>query len=93
MSAVPLAIGGHRPPLQLSAYGAVSNWRCYYILANPVRAGLIGETDRWPFCGAVVPGYPQLHPLEADFWPLFWKLYFAARADDAGERKLPPRSS
>lgn len=66
---------------------------CFYILANPVRAGLIQESDRWPYCGAIVPGYPQLHPLGTHFWPLFWKLYSAARAPDAGERKLPPRSS
>jgi putative transposase len=66
---------------------------CFYILANPVRAELIKQTGIWPFGGAVIPGYPKLHPLEADFWPLFWRLYFAARSPDAGERKLPPRSS
>ena len=66
---------------------------CFYILANPVRAELIPETERWPYGGAVVPGYPRLHPLAGDFWPLFWKIYYAARAPDAGERQLPPRSS
>jgi putative transposase len=65
---------------------------CFYILANPVRAGLIKETEIWPFCGAVVPGYPTLHPLHKDFWPLFWKLYVSARSKDAGTRKLPPRN-
>jgi REP element-mobilizing transposase RayT len=76
----------------------------FYILANPVRAHLIGESESWPFCGAVIPGYPALHPLAEDFWPKFWKIYPAARpssvaalrrvdAPDAGERKLPPRSS
>ena len=57
---------------------------CFYILANPVRAGLRTELERWAFCGAVIPGYPKLHPLEEDFWPLFWRLYSIARAPDAG---------
>ena len=65
---------------------------CFYILANPTRAGLIKEPNTWPFCGAIVPGYPKLHPLDEDFWPKFWKLYLAARAPDAGDRKLPPRN-
>jgi putative transposase len=60
---------------------------CFYILANPIRAGLIKETEIWPFCGAIVPGYPQLHPLAEDFWPKFWKLYLVARAPDAGDLK------
>ena len=59
---------------------------CFYILANPVRAGLIPDTKIWPFCGAVVPGYPNLHPLQQDFWPLFWKLYHAALAPDAATK-------
>ena len=62
---------------------------CFYILANPVRAGLSRETDTWPFCGAIFPGYPTLHPLRDDFWPLFWKLYAAMRAPDAGNLKRP----
>ena len=66
---------------------------CSYILANPIRAGLIKETESWPFCGAIIPGYPALHPASADFWPLFWKLYMSARSADAGKRKLPIRSS
>ena len=66
---------------------------CFYILANPVRAKLIKETEAWPYCGAVVPGYPKLHLLEEDFWPLFWKLFQEFRQPEAGERKLPLRSS
>ncbi|HEY5234197.1 MAG TPA: hypothetical protein VIK35_11745 [Verrucomicrobiae bacterium] len=65
---------------------------CFYILANPVRAGLINESENWPYCGAIMPGYPNLHPLDEDFWPKFWKLYLAARAPDAGNQKLPPRN-
>jgi REP element-mobilizing transposase RayT len=60
---------------------------CFYILANPVRAELIKEPETWPFCGAIVPGYPDLHPVEEDFWPKFWKLYLAALAPDAGNIK------
>ena len=66
---------------------------CFYILANPLRAKLVEETETWPYCGAVVPGYPRLHPLAEDFWPKFWKLFQEFRQPDAGERKLPPRSS
>jgi hypothetical protein len=51
---------------------------CFYTLANPVRAGLAKTPHRWPYTGAVVPGYPDLHPLAEDFWPLFWKLYTTA---------------
>jgi REP element-mobilizing transposase RayT len=60
---------------------------CFYILANPVRGRLIAESGMWPFCGAIVPGYPKAHPLQADFWPLFWKLYYTSRAPDAGNLK------
>jgi len=59
---------------------------------SPVRAELIKESETWPFCGAIIPGYPKLHPLEEDFWSKFWKLYLTARAPDAGNRKLPPRN-
>ena len=64
---------------------------CFYILANPVRDGLVKEKERWPFYGAVIPGYPDLHPLDENFWPVFWKLYQSARSLDAGKRKLPVR--
>jgi REP element-mobilizing transposase RayT len=65
---------------------------CFYILANPIRAQLIKESETWPFCGAVIPGYPKLHPLDEDFWPKFWKIFQTARQPDAGDRKLPPRN-
>lgn len=63
---------------------------CFYILANPVRADLMEETGTWPYCGSVVPGYPALNPRSEDFWPLFWKLYSAARQPDAGNITRPP---
>ena len=82
---------------------------CFYILANPIRAGLIAAEDsrgrrkesslvtaaptEWPFSAAVVPGYPTLHPSQEDFWPLFWKFFQQMRQPDASERKLPLRDS
>jgi hypothetical protein len=57
-----------------------------------VRAELIKEPEVWPFCGAIVPGYPKLHPLAEDFWPKFWKLYLAACSPDAGTIKKPCRT-
>ena len=59
---------------------------CFYIRANPVRAGLVEHPEMWPYAGAIVPGYPMLHPSRTDFWEMFWKLV-------AGfVRNRPPRS-
>jgi REP element-mobilizing transposase RayT len=55
---------------------------CFYILANPLRAMLVNDLNDWPFTGAILPGYPDLHPAEEDFWPLFWKLYAAERGKE-----------
>jgi len=63
---------------------------CRYVLANPLRAGLVKRPLEWVFTGAIVPDYPSLHPLQPDFWPRFWKLYFAARSPDAGNLLRPP---
>lgn len=52
---------------------------CFYILANPVRAKLVEKETDWRFGGAIVPGYPDLHPLHEDYWELFWKLYYKQR--------------
>ncbi|MBM4081867.1 MAG: hypothetical protein FJ278_19330 [Planctomycetes bacterium] len=49
---------------------------CGYILGNPVRAGLVEREPQWSYLGAVVPGYPTLHPLDGGFWELFWRLYY-----------------
>jgi REP element-mobilizing transposase RayT len=62
---------------------------CFYITANPVRAGLVAKPEDWPFLGCVVPGYPKLNPLESDFWPKFWRLYARLRQPDAGNIKRP----
>jgi REP element-mobilizing transposase RayT len=63
---------------------------CFYIIDNARVAELVKHPKDWPFAGAIVPGYPELHPLEQDFWPLFWKLYLAMRTQDAGDIKRPP---
>ena len=65
---------------------------CRYIFENPLRAELVKHPADWKFTGAVVPGYPAMSPLEDDFWPVFWKLYLAARAVDAGQLAKPPLS-
>ena len=62
---------------------------CFYILNNPVKAGLAARPEDWKFCGAIVPGYPTLHPLAVDFWEKYWKLYAKARHPDAGNIKRP----
>ena len=48
---------------------------CFYVLDNPRRKGLVVHPREWPHLGAVVPGYPFLHPLEEEFWPRLWKVY------------------
>jgi putative transposase len=58
--------------------GALSS-ACFYVLDNPRRKGLVAHPRDWPCLGALVPGYPFLHPLAEDFWPLFWKFYTAQR--------------
>lgn len=63
---------------------------CNYVLENPLRAELVKTLTEWPFIDAVVPGYPELHPLQSDFWRLFWKLYGQARHPDAGNVRRPP---
>jgi putative transposase len=52
---------------------------CLYVLGNPVRAGLVSTAAQWKYTGAVLPGHPALHPLNADFWEPFWKIYWKQR--------------
>jgi putative transposase len=52
---------------------------CFYILQNPVRAKLVESAEQWQFHGAIIPGYPRLHPAQEQSWPLFWKLYVQHR--------------
>jgi hypothetical protein len=62
---------------------------CFYLMDNPCRAKLVERPEDWPFAGAIVPGYPDLHPLGEKFWPLFWKLYTSACAPNAGHIQRP----
>lgn len=62
---------------------------CFYIFDNPVKAELVSRPEDWRFSGAVVPGYPTLHPLTAGFWEKLWKLYEQACHPDAGQIKRP----
>lgn len=63
---------------------------CFYILNNPVAADVVSKPGEWKFSGAIVPGYPTLHPLKDDYWEKFWKLYQRMRQPDAGNIKRPP---
>jgi len=62
---------------------------CFYILANPVRSDLTADAKEWPFHGAVIPGYPVLHPLQQDYWEKFWRLYAQAKQPNAGNLRHP----
>jgi REP element-mobilizing transposase RayT len=62
---------------------------CFYLMDNPCRAKLVQRPEDWPYAGAIVPGCPKLHPLDDDFWPLFWKLYASASAPEAGQIQRP----
>jgi hypothetical protein len=52
---------------------------CFYVLDNPRRKSLVEHPSFWPHLGAVVSGFPFLHPLSEDFWELFWKIYSKLR--------------
>ncbi len=66
---------------------------CFYTLANPIRDKLVERERDWPFLGTVVPGYPDLHPLEDNFWELFWKLYIGEREFEPPLPSVPPVKS
>ena len=63
---------------------------CFYVLANPVRARLVAQVEDWTFSGAVVPGYPDLHPSQPDFWEMFWKLYVVERDTEPPAPSVTP---
>jgi putative transposase len=46
----------------------------YYILENPVRAGLVERAEQYGFSGCMAPGYPELDVHAAGHWDLFWRL-------------------
>ena len=50
---------------------------CYYILENPVRAGLCDEAAAYEFSGSVIPGFPDLRIHDAGYWELYWRICHA----------------
>jgi len=55
---------------------------CFYILANPVRDELVKTETEWRFSGAIIPGFPTLHPLKNDYWEKFWEIYATQREEE-----------
>ncbi len=64
---------------------------CFYVLDNPRRKRLAAHPREWPHLGAVVPGYPFLHPLAEGFWERFWKIYVECR-QEAPEKNPAPEA-
>ncbi|MGA1530082.1 MAG: hypothetical protein ACO398_04975, partial [Kiritimatiellia bacterium] len=58
---------------------------CFYILENPVRAGLVTNAKEWEFSGCMMPGFPDLHPLDERFDRVFWGRY-----SDLARGNTPP---
>ena len=48
---------------------------CFYVLENPVRKELVAKAEDWPHLGAIIPGFPDLNPLQEECSPTFWKQY------------------
>ena len=46
----------------------------FYILANPVRAGIVTDPDEYPWRGCVLQGYPRLNVDDARCWPVLWRI-------------------
>ena len=65
---------------------------CFCVRENPVRRGLVEKSADWKYTGAVVPGYPQLHPKMRDYWSEFWKLYrlLLVKHEVVGKKDGPP---
>ena len=63
---------------------------CAYVLNNPARGRLADRPDSWPYSGAVVAGYPTLHPFQDRFWEIFWKIYWDRRDPECDRQQRPP---
>ena len=66
---------------------------CFYTLANPVRDELVKKESDWPYSGAIIPGYPSVHPLADGFRELFWKLYSTEREAEPPPPTVPSLSA
>ena len=66
------------------AFAAVAS----YIFENPVRAGLVGQWQDYPFSDALIPGYPKCDPRDEDFWERFWRIYEQLSARAATDESL-----
>ena len=53
----------------------------FYILANPVRAGLTERMEDWPYSGGMITGQPKVNVHDAEYWELFWTCYAGQRTD------------
>jgi REP element-mobilizing transposase RayT len=53
----------------------------WYILENPVRAGLVKDRAEWGYCGCVAPGFPGWKVWHDQYWPRFWCEYQAIREE------------
>ncbi len=51
----------------------------FYILANPVRAGLVERTEEYPYSGAVIEGFPEVNIHDEGYWEFFWRCYAEQR--------------
>ena len=65
---------------------------CLYILNNLLKDELIENAAEWNFKGAIVPGYPNMNPLDDGYWERFWKVYFKLLEPGLESRTLPPIS-
>jgi len=56
----------------------------WYILENPVRAGLVESRDGWNHSGCVVLGHPGWNVFHNEYWPAFWTEYNDTRTKSHG---------
>ena len=59
--------------IEKSAFEDTAN----YIAENPERKGLVeaGQFRDYKFTDCLVPGYPDLHFSQVDFWERFWRIH------------------
>ena len=63
---------------------------CFYVVANPLRAGLVTRPEEWRLTGSVAPGYPRFDLRMPTDWPRFWKIYGKLRQPEASQIVRPP---